>query len=95
MRAIPVRIVVRLCLSLVALAAFAWSFQSLMTLGQFAGYGALSWLCLVVGLGTVSSCIIWLGNAVSAGVLDELGRAVRVGRAERHRLWVDRRGPAC
>lgn len=50
-------------MSLVALAAFALSFQSLKTLGTLSGYGDLAWLYpVVVDLGTVSSCVAWLGT---------------------------------
>jgi hypothetical protein len=48
---------------LVAVAAFALSFQSLKTLGTLSGYGDLAWLYpVVVDLGTVSSCVTWLGT---------------------------------
>lgn len=50
-------------MSLVAIAAFALSFQSLKTLGTFSGYDDLAWLYpVVVDLGTVSSCVAWLGT---------------------------------
>lgn len=56
-------VIVRVSMALVAVAAFALSFQSLMTLGELAGYGVLAWLYpVVVDLGTVSSCAAWLST---------------------------------
>lgn len=50
-------------IALVTVAAFALSFQSLMKLGELAGYGGLAWLYpLCVDLGTVSSCTAWLAT---------------------------------
>lgn len=55
------RIIVRLSMTLVALAAAALSYQSLMHLGELCGYGGLSWLYpLVVDLGAAASCAAWL-----------------------------------
>lgn len=57
------RTVVRISMALVAVAAFALSFQSLMELGALAGYGRLAFLYpVVVDLGTVSSCTAWLAT---------------------------------
>jgi hypothetical protein len=57
------RLVVQVSMALVAVAAFALSFQSLTTLGGLAGYGGLAWLYpVVVDLGTVSSCATWLAT---------------------------------
>jgi hypothetical protein len=56
-----VRIVVRTALAVVALAAAALSFQSLMHLGELAGYGGLSPLYpIVVDAGAAASCAAWL-----------------------------------
>jgi hypothetical protein len=56
-----VRIIVRLSMTLVALAAAALSYQSLMRLGELCGYGSLPWLYpLVVDLGAAASCAAWL-----------------------------------
>lgn len=55
------RTLVRVFMTLVALAAAALSYQSLMRLGQLCGYGGLSWLYpLVVDLGAAASCAAWL-----------------------------------
>ena len=55
--------VVRASMALVALAAFALSFQSLMRLGELAGYGQLAPLFpIVVDLGTVACCAAWLSR---------------------------------
>lgn len=55
------RLIVRLSMTLVALAAAALSYQSLMHLGELCGYGGLSWLYpLVVDLGAAASCAAWL-----------------------------------
>lgn len=55
------RVIVRVSMSLVALAAAALSFESLWRLGQLAGYGELAWAYpLVVDLGAASSCAAWL-----------------------------------
>ena len=57
------KVVVRITMALVAIAAFVLSFQSLTTLGEFAGYAALAPLYPVtVDLGTVSSCAAWLAT---------------------------------
>jgi hypothetical protein len=48
-------------MALVALAAAALSYQSLMHLGELAGYGALSFLYpIVVDAGAAASCAAWL-----------------------------------
>lgn len=55
------RTIVRLSMTLVALAAAALSYQSLMRLGELCGYAGLSWLYpLVVDLGAAASCAAWL-----------------------------------
>jgi hypothetical protein len=55
------KLIVRVSMALVALAAAALSFQSLWRLGQLAGYGSLAWAFpLVVDLGAASSCAAWL-----------------------------------
>lgn len=55
------RLTMRLTMAMVAVAAFALSFESLMELGALAGYGRLAFLYpVVVDLGTVSSCTAWL-----------------------------------
>lgn len=51
------RLLIRASMALVALAAFALSFATLMALARLAGYGQLSWLYPVtLDLGTVASC---------------------------------------
>jgi hypothetical protein len=48
-------------MTLVAIAAAALSYQSLMRLGELCGYGSLAWLYpLVVDLGAAASCAAWL-----------------------------------
>lgn len=55
------RIIVRVSMTLVALAAAALSFQSLMRLGELCGYGSLAGLYpVVLDLGAASSCAAWL-----------------------------------
>jgi hypothetical protein len=55
------RTTVRLSLAVVALAAAMLSFESLMRLGELAGYGGLSFLFpIVVDAGAASSCAAWL-----------------------------------
>lgn len=55
------RLVVRLSMGLVALAAAALSYQSLAHLGTLCGYGGLAWLYpLVVDAGAAASCAAWL-----------------------------------
>lgn len=55
------RAIVRLAMTLVALAAAALSYQSLARLGELCGYGGLSWLYpLVVDAGAAASCATWL-----------------------------------
>ncbi|HEY1970297.1 MAG TPA: DUF2637 domain-containing protein [Pseudonocardia sp.] len=55
------RTTVRLSLAVVALAAAMLSFESLMRLGELAGYGGLSSLFpIVVDAGAASSCAAWL-----------------------------------
>jgi Protein of unknown function (DUF2637) len=55
------RIVVRIALAVVALAAAALSYQSLAHLGVLAGYGGLSPLYpIVVDAGAAASCSAWL-----------------------------------
>lgn len=55
------RAVVRASMALVALAAAALSFTSLMRLGQLAGYGSLAPLYpVVVDAGAAASCAAWL-----------------------------------
>lgn len=55
------RLVVRWSMGLVALAAAALSYQSLMTLAALAGYGRLAILYpLVVDCGAAASCAAWL-----------------------------------
>ena len=55
------KLIVRVSMALVALAAAALSFQSLWRLGQLAGHGSLAWAFpLVVDLGAASSCAAWL-----------------------------------
>lgn len=55
------RIIVRGSMALVAVAAFTLSFQSLMKLGELAGYGNLAWLYpLTVDAGAVGSCAAWM-----------------------------------
>lgn len=54
---------IRGAMVLVALAAAALSFQSLMHLGELCGYGRLAWLYpVVVDLGAGVSCVEWLHN---------------------------------
>jgi hypothetical protein len=56
-----VKLIVRISIALVAVAAAALSFQSLWRLGQLAGYRDLAWAFpLVVDLGAASSCAAWL-----------------------------------
>lgn len=55
------KLLIRAAMILVALAAAALSFQSLMHLGELCGYGGLSWLYpVVVDLGAAASCVVWL-----------------------------------
>lgn len=55
------RTLIKISMGLVALAAFALSFATLMALAQLAGYGPLSWLYPVtLDLGTVASCAAWM-----------------------------------
>lgn len=55
------RLTVRLSMAVVALAAAMLSYQSLMHLGQLAGYGQLAFLYpVVVDAGAAASCATWL-----------------------------------
>ena len=55
------KLMVRISMALVAVAAAALSFQSLWRLGQLTGYGNLAWAFpLVVDLSAASSCAAWL-----------------------------------
>lgn len=55
------KLFIRTIMALVALAAAALSFQSLMHLGQLCGYGELSWAYpLVLDLGAAACCAEWL-----------------------------------
>lgn len=55
------KFLIRVVMGLVALAAAALSFQSLMHLGQLCGYGALSFAYpLTLDLGAVASCAAWI-----------------------------------
>jgi Protein of unknown function (DUF2637) len=55
------KLLVRVAMTAVALAAAALSYQSLTHLGALCGYGTLAWLYpLVVDLGAVASCAAWL-----------------------------------
>lgn len=52
---------IRVVMGLVALAAGALSFQSLMHLGELCGYGSLSWAYPVtLDLGAAASCASWI-----------------------------------
>jgi hypothetical protein len=56
-----VKLLIRIVMGLVALAAAALSFQSLMHLGELSGYGVLSFAYpVVLDLGAVASCAAWI-----------------------------------
>lgn len=55
------KLFIRIVMGLVALAAGALSFQSLMHLGELCGYGGLAWAYPVtLDLGAAASCASWI-----------------------------------
>lgn len=91
------KILIRVVMGLVALAAAALSFQSLMTLGELSGYGVLSFAYpVVLDLGAVASCAAWIQerNRQALGMTWGLLAASVVLNGTVHYLTAERIAPS-